>query len=432
MLSSFTLVIAVFSTLVAIALFLALQKEKKVGLSLELEIKEKEKEVTDLTVEIAKFETEISFLKNAQGKLGDSFKALSLDVLETSNKTFLDLAKQTLEKYQESAKQDLEKRQKSIENVVNPVKETLNKLDKGMGEIEKERRVESSLLKEQMKSLLNSEKELKNETASLVKALRKPHVRGQWGELQLKRVVELAGMINHCDFYLQESVTGDETNAGMRPDLIVRLPGDKQIIVDAKTPLDAFLDAINTDNEAEKELHLERHAKQLRKHVKDLGKKSYFQHFSKTPEFVVLFIPSETFFSAALEKDPSIIELGVEQGVIMATPMTLIGLLRAVAYGWKQESLSKHAETISKLGAELYKRVIDMGTHFSKIGKSLGSAVESYNKTIGTLESRVLVSARKFKSFGIASDKLEIDAIDPIDKIPRQMQSEELLVEEKI
>jgi len=289
-----------------------------------------------------------------------------------------------------------------------------------MRAIEKERKGDQESLKQQLKMMVEAEKELRNETSTLVKAFRAPIVRGRWGEMQLRRVVELAGMLNHCDFYEQK------TEEGMRPDLIVRMPGNKQVIIDAKTPCEAYLEAIQTQNVEIKEERLKAHARHVRQHVMALGKKAYWQSFQPTPEFVVLFIPSDNFFSSALEYDPSLIEVGVEQGVIIATPTTLIGLLRAIAYGWKQENLSRHAEEVSKLGHELYKRIADMREHWSRVGRSLSSSVEAYNKAVGSLESRVLVSARKFKEMGAASGSLELENLEGIDRIPRELQAPEM------
>ncbi len=363
-------------------------------------------------------EENLNFAKKTHEELKEAFKALSHDALEKNNQTFLDLAKTSLEKFQERAKGDLEKRQQSIDQLVKPVKETLGKLDEGLQKLEKERKGDHASLKMQVQSLMEAKKELSQETANLVKALRTPIARGRWGEIQLRRVVEMAGMLNHCDFYEQEVGEG-----GIRPDLIIKLPGGRQVIIDAKVPLESYLDSIQTDNEAIREAKLKNHARLIRTHVSALSKKSYHQHFSPTPEFVVLFLPAEAFFSAALQYDPALIEVGVDQGVIIATPTTLIALLRAVAYGWKQESLSRHAEEVSQLGHELYKRIVDMSDHFSKMGRSLSSAVEAYNKGIGSLESRVLVSARKFKDLGAAASKLELDAVDVVEKVPRQLES---------
>lgn len=367
-------------------------------------------------------EEKLMLLGATQEKLSQAFKALSSEALEKSNASFLQLAKETLGKFQEKAKGDLEKRQESIEHVLKPVKESLQKLDQGMRAIEKERKGEHESLKAQLRMMTEAEKELRSETSTLVKALRRPIVRGRWGEMQLRRVVELAGMVNHCDFYEQESAE----SGAMRPDVIVKLPGDKQVIVDAKTPCEAYLDAIETDDQDQKESKMKNHARQVRQHVMALGKKSYWQSFQPTPEFVVLFIPSDNFFSSALEFDPSLIEVGVEQGVIIATPTTLIGLLRAIAYGWKQDKLSRHAEEVSKLGHELYKRITDMSDHWSKVGRSLASSVDAYNKAIGTLETRVLVSARKFKEMGAAARSIECETLEGIDRIPREIQADDM------
>ncbi len=368
----------------------------------------------------------IELLSEAQEKLSESFKILSAGALEKSNQSFLILAKESLSKFHEGAKGDLEKRQKSIEHLIFPVKETLTKLDQGMIQLEKERKGDHAVLTEQMKMMTQAEKDLRKETSSLVNALRAPAVRGRWGEIQLRRVVELAGMVNHCDFYEQQVGNGDE--GLLRPDLIVRLPGGRQIIVDAKTPFEGYLASIESDDYTIKAICLKRHARHVRQHVVALGKKAYWEKFQPTPEFVVLFIPSESFFSAALEYDPSLIETGVENSVIIATPTTLIGLLRAISYGWRQEKLSQNANEISALGHELYKRLIDMGSHLTKMGRGLSSAVESYNKAVGTLESRVMVSARKFKALGVKKNE-DLKILEAIDRIPRQIQVEEMTSE---
>jgi DNA recombination protein RmuC len=364
-------------------------------------------------------EEKLIMIKESQDRLTQAFQALSSEALEKSNRSFLNLAEQTLAKFQEKAKGDLDKKHQSFEALVKPVQTSLTRLDQGMREMEKERKGDQESLKAQMSAMLQLEKELRLETSTLVKALRAPTVRGRWGEMQLKRVVELAGMVNHCDFYEQES----SAEGSMRPDVIIRLPGHKQVIVDAKTPCEAFLEAMQSEDQDLKIEKLKMHARHVRHHIQALGKKSYWQSFQPTPEFVVLFIPSDHFFSSALEYDPTLIEIGVEQGVIIATPTTLIGLLRAIAYGWKQEKLSQHAEEVSRLGHELYKRIVDMNHHWIRVGRSLGSAVESYNKAVGSLESRVLVSARKFKDLGAASAGAEIDELSPIDRIPREIQA---------
>ena len=349
------------------------------------------------------------------------FNGLSQEALKQNNELFLQLANSTFEKLQIKARGELES------DLIKPVKDTLQKFDSKLGELEKSRIGAYSTLKEQVSALIDTQKELRNETGNLVKALRAPIVRGRWGEIQLRRVVELAGMLDHCDFYEQKSVTTEEGR--LRPDLLVRLPGKKNIVVDAKTPLSAYLDAIETQDEQVRLMKLKEHAKQVRTHVTLLSRKSYWDQFQPTPEFVVLFLPGESFFSAALEHDPSLIEMGVDKQVILATPTTLIALLRAVAYGWRQENLSQNAQQISALGRDLYKRIADMAGHWSKVGKSLGGAVQAYNKAVGSLESRVLVSARRFKDLESTVDR-EIEAVDPVEQIPRLVQASEMLTHE--
>ncbi len=366
-------------------------------------------------------EEKMAMLKESQEQLKNAFAALSSDALEKNNRSFLDLAKTSLEKFQEGAKGDLEKRQTAINELLNPVKDSLQKLDLGIRQIEKERKGDQESLKVQIQSLFENEKALKQETSNLVKALRMPLTRGRWGEIQLRRVVELAGMLNHCDFFEQQQEISDVGR--LRPDLIVRLPGGRQVIIDAKVPLEAYLEAIHTENETVRLQRLKDHARQVRAHISALGKKAYWEHFQPTPEFVILFLPAETFFSAALEHDPSLIEAGAEQNVILATPTTLIALLRAVAYGWKQENLTRQVERMHELGQDLYKRLIDMSSHFSKMGRSLSSAVENYNKGIGSLEMRVLVTARKFKEMGVTPGQVDIEEIETVEKIPRELQN---------
>lgn len=370
----------------------------------------------------------LEFAQKSAEEVKNAFASLSQEALEKNNRSFLELAKTSLEKYQEGAKGDLEQRQIHISEMIKPVKETLTQLDVGLKGLEKERKEDQFFLKAHIDQLFDAKKELTKETANLVKALRTPLVRGRWGEIQLRRVVEMAGMLNQCDFF-EQSVGKD---APVRPDLIVKLPGGRQVVIDAKVPMEAYLDGIQTGDETVRLSKMEEHAKGLRAHISALSKKSYHQHFSPTPEFVVLFLPSETFFSAALQVDPHLIEVGAEQGVVIATPTTLIALLRAIAYGWKQENLSAHAEKVSQLGHELYKRLVDMSSHFAKMGRSLSSSVESFNKAMGSLESRVLVSARKLREMGAGDSSLDLPPLDQVEQTTRQLGVDEASPSESI
>jgi DNA recombination protein RmuC len=356
--------------------------------------------------------------ERAAGDLQNAFKALAAEALKSNNTSFLEIAQETLKRFQNQAAGELEARQKAVADLVAPVRESLDKVDAQIQQMEIARGQAYGDLRAQVESLITTQKELQSETGNLVRALRTPNVRGRWGEIQLRRVVEIAGMLPYCDFAEQETIT---TEAGrLRPDLVVKLPGAKQVVVDAKTPLQAFLDAFETRDEEVRRTCLANHARQVREHINTLSGKKYWEQFEATPEFVVMFLPGETFFSAALEQDTGLIEHGVLNRVIPASPTTLIALLKAINYGWNQEKLARNAHEISALGKELHDRLRKLATHITGIGTNLDRAVEAYNQAVGSLESRVLVSARKFAELGAPAAE-QIPAVEPIEKTTRSL-----------
>ncbi len=378
---------------------------------------------TRLAETVQRLEEEKKLLEDAKAELKDTFKALAGDTLNSNTTAFLKLARETLDMVLTDAKGDLGRRQEAIQGLVTPLSESIRKFEEHVRAIEKNRQEAYSGLTEQLKGLSASQQQLQKETANLVTALRKPQVRGRWGEMTLRRVVELAGMSEHCDF--AEQVTADTGEGRQRPDLIVRLPVEREIVVDAKVSLEAYLDAIAAESDDERKRAMARHAAQVRSHMNALADKRYWAQFTKAPEFVVMFIPGESFFGAAVDADHSLIEDGLERRVVLATPTTLIALLRAVAYGWRQEQVARNAREISDLGRQLYERMRILAEHIGNIGKGLGKANEAYNKAVGSMEARVLPAARRFKDLG-AAPGADVPLVQQIETTPRALTASEL------
>ena len=380
----------------------------------------KNRELLELTGLKSAAEEKAANLEHFQEKLPDLFRSVSLKVMQDNNRAFMDLAGTTMSKYFSAAASDLESRQKTINTIVKPINEALGRYDQHIRELERAREKAYGGLLQQVESLAESQNALQRETGKLTSALSKPHVRGRWGEITLKRVAELAGMQDHCDFIEQASV-----NAGdglLRPDMIIQLPAGRNIVVDSKVPLAAYLEAQAADSPDERETLMENHVRHVQTHIRQLSKKAYWTQFQPTPEFVVLFIPGENFFSAALARDPNLIETGAAHQIILATPTTLISLLKTIDMGWRQEALAENAKVISALGSDLYQRLAVMTGHFKSLGRDIERTTESYNKVVGSFERRVLATARKFNGLGLSlKSDTALPEIDTVEKQPRKL-----------
>jgi DNA recombination protein RmuC len=381
----------------------------------------------DLEHERSLSQERLATVNDAQERLSASFKALSAEALQVSVAHLSEVAQSQLRAAQAEAKGDLDKRRDAVEQLVAPLKEQLGRVDAQLLQLDRERRESRGRLEAQLKTLTDTGEKLRTETGALVTALRKPNARGQWGQMQLRNVVELAGMVKHCDFVEQSSLAGDDQ--ALRPDLVVSLPGGKRVVVDAKAPLQGVLDAYQARDEPEREAHLRDHARLLRKHVKALADKAYWAGLDSAPDFVVLFLPGEHLYGAALEVDPSLIEDAMARRVLIATPTTLLAILRAVSYGWQQERVAESAQAVSELGRELHGRLAKLSGLLGTLGSRLNSAVRAYNETIGSYEARVLPGARRFAEHGAVADGRELPRLEHVTTSARGVQDVELAVE---
>ena len=403
-----------------------LQASREAAMRSSVQAAELEREATTLREQLldtaqraAVYEERARLMGDAKQALENAFKSLSAEALRSNNESFLNLARATLGEYQQVAKGDLEKRQQAIDALVGPVKASLDKVDEKIHALEKAREAAYGELRQQFAQITSAHSKLSDETNNLTKALRQSHVRGRWGEIQLRRVVEMAGMMMHCDFVEQE--TGEDGR--LRPDLIVKLPGNRHIVVDSKAPITAYMEAHEATSDELRKAKIQLHAQLMRRHLESLAKKSYWEQFQPTPEVVVMFIPGEAFYSAALEADPELLDVAFGQNVIIASPASLMALLKAAAYGWRQESIAENAREISQLGQELHGRLGVMAEHLNRLGKGLGTALDSYNSAIASFDSRVFSSARKFKELGATSQEAEIIELRAIEGGVRRVQS---------
>jgi DNA recombination protein RmuC len=354
----------------------------------------------------------------ANARLTQTFADLSNRSLQANSDTFLKLAEQRLETQQQKARGELSEREKAVEALVKPINEALKASQQQIAELEKSRSEAYGGIRNQLEEMQLNQKSLKQETQNLVNALRRPEVRGRWGEITLRRLVELAGMVEHCDFV--EQVHSETEGQIFRPDMVVRMPDNRQLVVDVKTPLDAYLAAAEAPDDAQRKLGLERHAKNVRGHIRMLASKAYWNQFDESPEFVILFIPGDQFLSAALSEEPDLIEYALSRQIILATPTSFVALLKAVAYGWRQLSLAENAKEIRILAEDLYGRLSTFVAHMNKVGRQLAGSVENYNKAVGSLERSVLPGARKFVELGVHPKK-EMEKLETLDPVPRTL-----------
>ena len=399
----------------------ALSADAARGIELERELV---KARSDLEHERERAAERLATVNDAQERLSASFKALSAEALQSSMTQLTEMAQAQLRTVQTEAKGDLDKRQQAVEQLVAPLKEQLGRVDGQLLRLDQERRESRGRLESQLRTLTETGDRLRTETGALVTALRKPNARGQWGQMQLRNVVEAAGMLKHCDFAEQHSYAGDEST--LRPDMVVNLPGGKCVVVDAKSPLQGVLDAYEARDEAERERHLRDHARLLRKHVKALADKAYWARLDTTPDMVVMFLPGESLLGAALEADPALLQDAMAQRVLIATPTTLLALLHSVAYGWQQERVAESAQAISELGRELHGRLVKLSTLLGTLGTRLNGAVRAYNETVGSYEARVLPGARRFADHGAVAEGRELPELEPVTVSARAVHTAEL------
>ena len=381
-----------------------------------------EQEKSDLDAQFREAQTRYDLYRemseSSQQQLKESFNALAADALRANSSEFIKLAQSQFKQFQTHAQSELGEREKAVENLVKPIREAMDRAEKQLHSVEKERREAYGSLSKHLDTMADLHRTLHTETHNLTQALRRPEVRGQWGEITLKRLAELAGMVEHCDFEEQLQVHSDE-GGRQRPDMVVHMPNRRDIIIDAKTPLDSYLSAIEAKDDEDRQAALQKHARNVRNRVRELAAKSYWQQFENSPDFVVLFIPGEQFLSTALEMDPKLLEEALAERVILATPTSLVALLRAIAYGWRQEQLAENAEQIRSIGADLYNRLATFSDHLAKLGRGLDTSISAFNNAISSFETRIMPGARKFNELGITAKK-EIDNLSPLEKHPRQ------------